>query len=65
VHAADRDALVAELDGRVREAGAEDVLAEAAAGGCGAGLAAFGLVGERGDAELVSGNVSSDDLSGI
>jgi hypothetical protein len=48
-----------ELDSRVRVAGAEDVLAEAATSGCGTCLAAFNLFFGRcgGDAELVSGIV--------
>ena len=59
MHAADRDLLIAELDDRVRMAGAEHVLAKAAASCGGAGLAAFGFFGGRGwDVGLDSGNVS-------
>jgi hypothetical protein len=59
VHPADGDEVVVELDGRVRVARAEDVLAEAATGGCGTCLAAFDLFFGRcgGNAELVSGIV--------
>ena len=57
MHAADRHQLIAELHGGVRIARAEDVLAESAACGSRARLAAFelvvGLVGRcAGDADL-------------
>jgi hypothetical protein len=58
VHAADGDELIVELDAGVGQARTQDVLAEAAAGGCGAGLTTFGLFGRGSDAVLVSGIVS-------
>jgi hypothetical protein len=48
VHAADGDPLVSELDGGVRVAGAQHVLAEAAACGRGSRLTAFDLFGDGG-----------------
>jgi hypothetical protein len=64
VHAADRDELVVELHDRVGQACTQDILAKAATGGGGAGLATFGLFGRGSDAVLVSGIVSSE-LDGI
>lgn len=59
MHAADGDELSVELDAGVGQARAQDVLAEAAAGGSGTGLTTFGLFGRGSDAVLVSGIVSS------
>jgi hypothetical protein len=64
MHAADGDELSVKLDAGVGQARTQDVLAEAAAGGRGAGLATFGLFGRGSDAVLVSGIVSSE-LDGI